>query len=171
MMAFFSWLLSGAITYHLEKWWSESQWEGWHPFFVKWKIKKRHVWNHQADVFFIIESSYQSKIHPIIQSWSHWIQSYLLRKWDWGIIYYNLEGFLYLLRQWPWIHREFVIPSFRISTGCPGHSLASAGPEAIRCNGPRRRSSTEPTGAWGAARWNTGRVTSSCFLLIPWESH
>ena len=22
------------------------------------------------------------------------------------IIYYNLEGFLYLLRQWPWIHRE-----------------------------------------------------------------
>ena len=27
------------------------------------------------------------------------------RKWDWGIIYYNLEGFLYLLTQWPWIHK------------------------------------------------------------------
>ena len=27
------------------------------------------------------------KIHQ-----SLWIQSYLLRKWDWGIIYYNLEG-------------------------------------------------------------------------------
>ena len=35
-----------------------------------------------------------------------WIQLYLLRKWDWGIIYYNLEAFLYLLRQWPWIHGE-----------------------------------------------------------------
>ena len=24
--------------------------------------------------------------------WSLWIQLYLLRKWDWGIIYYRLEG-------------------------------------------------------------------------------
>ena len=28
------------------------------------------------------------------------------RKWDWGIMYYSLEGDLYLLRQWPWIQRE-----------------------------------------------------------------
>ena len=25
---------------------------------------------------------------------SLWIQSYLLRKWDWGIIYYTLEGYI-----------------------------------------------------------------------------
>ena len=24
----------------------------------------------------------------------------------WGIIYHNLEGFLFLLRQWPWIHMD-----------------------------------------------------------------
>ena len=27
----------------------------------------------------------------------------------WGIIYDNLEVFLYLLRQWPWIHRAIGI--------------------------------------------------------------
>ena len=31
------------------------------------------------------------------------------RKWNWGIIYYHLEVFLYFLRQWPWIHREWEI--------------------------------------------------------------
>ena len=32
---------------HLEKWWSESQWEGWHPFSMKWKIN--NVPNHQPE--------------------------------------------------------------------------------------------------------------------------
>ena len=37
---------------------------------------------------------------------SIWIHKYLLKGSVWGIIYYNLEAFLYLLRQWPWIHRD-----------------------------------------------------------------
>ena len=31
------------------------------------------------------------------------------RKWVWGMIYYPLEGDLYLLRQWPWIHTEYAL--------------------------------------------------------------
>ena len=41
------------------------------------------------------------------------------RKWDWGIIYYNLEVFLYLLRQWPWIHRD--IKSIGFFAGSKSH--------------------------------------------------
>ena len=37
---------------HLEKWWSESQWEweGWHPIYEM--ENKRHVWNHQPESHF-----------------------------------------------------------------------------------------------------------------------
>ena len=54
-------------------------------------------------------------------------------------------------------------------------SLGTFATEAIRCNGPRRRSCTAPTGAWGCNEWeswarNRGRVTGSV-LLIPLESH
>ena len=35
---------------HLEKWWSESQWEGWHPIYEM--ENNIHLWNHQPETHF-----------------------------------------------------------------------------------------------------------------------
>ena len=49
-----TWLV---VKNRLEKLWSESQWEGWHPFFMKWKMT--NVPKHQSDT---VKSSFSESI-------------------------------------------------------------------------------------------------------------
>ena len=56
------------------------------------------VWCQNA-TWYVWSSEIWNMTNCCVIKLSLWIQSYLLRKWDWGIIYYNLEAFLYLLKQ------------------------------------------------------------------------
>ena len=64
-----------------------------HVFYHIWVYRLPH-WVYSLQCFRICSPYFP--MDPVVPS---------ERKWDWGIIYSNLEGFLYLLRQWPWIHR------------------------------------------------------------------
>ena len=76
--------------HHLEKWWSESQWEGWHPIYEM--EKKSHVWNHQP-VWVWFEIFDDGLRNDVLCSWAE-----------------NGIGFAHQ-EQWcvypPWMHMDF----------------------------------------------------------------
>ena len=70
-------------NHHLEKWWSESQWEGWHPIYIYiypiYEMENNsHVWNHQPDMH-LVHYPNHSHIHhiPIVPSYSHHFPKHL----------------------------------------------------------------------------------------------
>ena len=75
------WLVVQSRNHHLEKWWSESQWEGWHPIYDM--EKNTHVLNHQSDMSLTtinhpvsFPSSYPIHIHyPLVNHQSDMGQS------------------------------------------------------------------------------------------------
>ena len=51
--------------------------------------------------------SLPEKHQSLLAESSLWIQSYLLRKWDWGMNW-GLIADLYPLKRWDWIHKDAI---------------------------------------------------------------